>query len=62
MPIAASATRPASPPDCAENSEDLTTTQRYMHLSPAALQSAIELLEGRPNSPGHGGILEAAGT
>ncbi len=41
--------------------QDLTTTQRYMHLSPAALQSAIEMLEGRPNAPGHGGILEAAG-
>ena len=31
--------------------QDLTTTQRYMHLSPAALQLAIELLEGRPNPP-----------
>ena len=28
--------------------EDLTTTQRYMHLSPAALKSAIRLLD----SPG----------
>ena len=26
---------------------DLSTTQRYMHLSPAALQSAIGLLERR---------------
>jgi site-specific recombinase XerD len=25
---------------------DLKTTQRYMHLSPAALESAIRLLEG----------------
>jgi len=42
--------------------QDLTTTQRYMHLSPAALQSAIELLEGRSSKPGRGEILEAAGT
>ena len=28
--------------------QDLTTTQRYMHLSPAALDSAIQLLD----SPG----------
>jgi len=67
VPIAASATRPASPPDCAENSEDLTTTQRYMHLSPAALQSAIELLEGtaklaRPwrNTGGGGNLARKA--
>jgi integrase len=25
--------------------QDLTTTQRYMHLSPAALEGAIRLLE-----------------
>lgn len=25
--------------------EDLSTTQRYMHLSPAAIRSAIELLD-----------------
>jgi integrase len=42
--------------------QDLTTTQRYMHLSPAALQSAIELLEGRSSPPGLGEMLEAAGT
>jgi site-specific recombinase XerD len=36
---------------------DLTTTQRYMHLSPAALDSAIRLLD----SPVRGEILEAAG-
>jgi hypothetical protein len=28
---------------------DLTTTQRYMHLSPAALEQAIQLLD-RPAS------------
>jgi integrase len=27
---------------------DLTTTQRYMHLSPAATEDAIRLLDGRP--------------
>jgi site-specific recombinase XerD len=42
--------------------QDLTTTQRHMHLSPAALQSAIELLEVRSSEPGRGEILEAAGT
>jgi integrase len=39
--------------------QDLATTQRYMHLSPAALDAAIRLLEtGQPR----GEILEAAGT
>jgi site-specific recombinase XerD len=33
---------------------DLSTTQRYMHLSPAAVRSAIQLLE----TPGFGDILE----
>jgi len=33
---------------------DLKTTQRYMHLSPAALESAIRLLETGRN----GDILE----
>lgn len=38
--------------------QDLTTTQRYMHLSPAAIEGAIRLLE-RPRSPGvHGDMLE----
>jgi len=26
--------------------QDLTTTQRYMHLTPAALEAAIKLLDG----------------
>ena len=30
--------------------QDLTTTQRYMHLSPAALEGAIRLLEQGPAS------------
>jgi integrase len=32
--------------------QDLTTTQRYMHLTPAALESAIRLLD-RPSSARH---------
>ena len=35
----------------------MATTQRYMHLSPAALDSAIRLLDR-----GRGEIMEAAGT
>jgi hypothetical protein len=31
--------------------EDLTTTLRYMHLSPAARDTAIRLLDGRPTDP-----------
>src|ERR1700712_4557322 len=31
---------------------DLTMTQRYMHLTPAALDAAIRLLE-QPNGPAH---------
>ena len=47
--------------------QDLTTTQRYMHLSPAALDAAIRLLDlanGDPSLVGpssHGGMVEAAG-
>jgi site-specific recombinase XerD len=40
---------------------DLGTTQRYMHLSPAALEAAIRLLE-RCESGGRGANGEAAGT
>ena len=39
--------------------QDLRTTQMYMHLSPAALESAIRLLEGRAVS-GCGDSLETA--
>jgi hypothetical protein len=38
--------------------QDLSMTQRYMHLSPAALDAAIELLDG----PQRGDILETAGS
>ena len=47
--------------------QDLTTTQRYMHLSPAALDAAIRLLDlanGDPSLVGpssRGGMVEAAG-
>jgi integrase len=41
--------------------QDLTTTQRYMHLTPAALEAAIGLLDGRPPGPSRGEIVEAAG-
>jgi hypothetical protein len=39
--------------------QDLATTHRYMHLSPAALDAAIRRLETGTES--RGGILEAAG-
>ena len=43
---------------------DLGTTQRYMHLSPAALDAAIRLLETGTHTSrnGRGEIVEAAGT
>lgn len=40
--------------------QDLGTTQRYMHLSPAALDAAIRLLDGAAEQ--RGGIVEAPGT
>jgi site-specific recombinase XerD len=43
--------------------QDLATTQRYMHLSPAAIEGAIALLEARSSDQplASGGIVEAAG-
>jgi site-specific recombinase XerD len=38
--------------------QDLTTTQRYMHLSPAAVESAIRLLDQPVPRSGFGDILE----
>jgi hypothetical protein len=38
----------------------LGSTQRYMHLGPAALDAAIRLLEGAAEN--RGGIVEAPGT
>ena len=37
---------------------DLSTTQRYMHLSPAAIDSAIRLLESSGIDPRRGDIVE----
>lgn len=39
---------------------NLSTTQRYMHLSPAALEGAIRLLDQPSADPGCGDILETA--
>ena len=38
--------------------QNLSTTQRYMHLSPAALDSAIRLLEGPKPVSTFGDMLE----
>ena len=41
--------------------QDLSTTLRYMHLSPAAIQGAIRLLDGPDSGVGGGEILEKEG-
>lgn len=41
--------------------EDLGTTQRYMHISPVAVDEAIRLLELPAVGVSRGGMLEAAG-
>ncbi len=41
--------------------QDLTTTQRYMHLSPAAIEGAIRLLDGA-EIPSHRGNMVATGS
>ncbi len=38
--------------------KDLSTTQRHMHLRPAALESAIRLLDRPQTGVGFGDILE----
>jgi hypothetical protein len=40
--------------------KDLITTQRYMHLSPAAIENAIRLLDASRVRPSFGDILETA--
>jgi site-specific recombinase XerD len=40
--------------------QDLRTTQRYMHLSPSALDEAIRRLNLRPTNAQRGDILETA--
>ena len=37
---------------------NLATTQRYMHLSPAAIDATIRLLEGPKSGPRFGDIVE----
>ncbi len=37
--------------------KDLSTTQRYMHLSPRAIEEAIRMLEGPPPPQDRGGVL-----
>jgi len=39
---------------------NLTTTYRYMHLSPAAREGAIRLLDRRDDGAGFGEIVETA--
>ena len=41
--------------------QDLSTTQRYMHLSPATLDAAIRILDGDGSVVNRGEIVEAAG-
>ena len=38
--------------------QDLSTTQRYMHLSPAAVESAIRLLDHPHSVTGFGDLVE----
>ena len=38
---------PARAIQAAAGHQDLSTTQRYMHVSPAAVEDAIRLLDGR---------------
>jgi hypothetical protein len=40
---------------------ELQMTQRYMHLSPAALDAAIRLLDGRGHSGASGSIVATSG-
>jgi site-specific recombinase XerD len=42
--------------------QDLATTQRYMHLSPAAIERAIRLLDSSGILAGRGNILATAST
>ena len=39
---------------------DLSTTQRYMHLSPAAIEGSIRLLDQSSADPSRGDIVETA--
>ena len=48
-------------PPASESTQELTMTQRYMHLSPAALDAAIRLLDGPKPTYRVGEMMEAAG-
>jgi hypothetical protein len=41
--------------------QEISTTQRYMHLSPAAIEGAIRLLEQRGTISGFGDISNDVG-
>jgi hypothetical protein len=42
--------------------QDLATTRRYMHLSPAAIEGAIRLLDGAKTSTMFGNMLATVPT
>ena len=42
--------------------QDLTTTQRYMHLTPAAVDSAIRLLDASGVAPARGNMVATGST
>ena len=42
--------------------QDLITTQRYMHLSPAAIEGAIRLLDASRTSTAFGNMLTTRST
>ena len=42
--------------------QDLTTTQRYMHLSPAAIEGAIRLLDAPSTGTARGNMLATRST
>ena len=42
--------------------QDLATTQRYMHLSPAAIEGPIRLLDAPGIPSGHGNIVATGST
>jgi integrase len=41
---------------------DLSMTQRYMHISPAAIETAIRLLDQRGSGQTFGDMLETGGS
>jgi site-specific recombinase XerD len=53
---------PARPIQELAGHPDLATTQRYMHLSPSAIEEGIRLLESRNRAMQRGDILETTQT